>query len=256
MAEVNIFHYRHGSSMLHKLDTRFKLILLLSYSTLIFKVNILTLLLLSLIIIYFFLRTILEPAGLLREMKGVFIIVVLIFTGKLLSTPGTAIHSYIPILSRQGLMAAGLASWKFLIVVLIGLIFSATTLPEDIHTAVYRILKPVPMINQSAVASKLSLTILFIPSLMDMLNEIMEARKARYIEGSKNPVKNIISLTIPVTIGIINRADETTMALESRLYDGEISGKKQTVTKKDFLVLFLGSIPIISILLQKIIINL
>ncbi len=136
---------------------------------------------------------------------------------------------------------------------LIGLLFSATTLPEHLHTAVYQILKPIPLVNESSIASKLSLTIMFIPILMDMMNEVVEARRSRYIEGSKNPVRNIMSLIIPIISGIILKADETTLALETRLFTGEINTEKSILTKNDFLTLLLGTIPFFIALLIQIV---
>ena len=256
MAEVNLFHFQKGSTVLHKLDTRFKLILLLLYSALIYRVEPIALVILSFIILLFFFHTLPAPGGLIREMKGVFFIIFLIFVGALFSTPGELMNEFIPVITKEGLIQGFIGSWKFLMVIFIGLIFSTTTLPEEIHTAVYLILKPLPFINGASIASKLSLTFMFIPVLMDMLNEVLEARKARYIEGSRNPIRNIVSLALPITAGVINLAEESAMALESRLYSEEIVNKKNTLTQKDFLLLFYGIIPIlVSTIFQIININ-
>ncbi len=253
MAEVNLFHFQKGSTILHKMDTRFKLILLILYSTLIFRTGSIGIIVLSSIIVIFFLHTLQVPAGLIREMKGVFFIIALIFAGTLFTTHGEIIIDSIPFITKEGFIKGFSESWKFLMVVFIGLIFSATTMPEQIHSAVYIILKPIPFINEVSVASKLSLTIMFIPILMDMLNEVLEARKTRFIEGSRNPVRNIISLAVPITAGVINRADESSMALESRLYSGETGIEKNTLSCKDYLFLFYGIIPILAIIIFQII---
>ncbi len=253
MAEVNLFHFQKGSTILHKMDTRFKLILLILYSTLIFRAEPIGIIILSSIIVIFFLHTLPAPASLIREMKGVFFIIILIFAGNLLTTHGEIIIDSIPFITKEGLIKGLSESWKFLMVVFIGLIFSATTMPEQIHSAVYIILKPIPLINEVSVASKLSLTIMFIPILMDMLNEVIEARKARFIEGSKNPVRNIISLAVPITAGVINRADESSMALESRLYGGDTGIENTTLSYKDYLLFFYGIIPILAIIIFQLI---
>ena len=253
MAEINLFHYQKGNTALHKLDTRFKLILLLLYSALIFRFEPSGMIILSLIIIIVFFRTLPAPAALFREMRGVFFILVLIFTGTLMSTPGTAVYQSIPALTYNGLIEGTLAGWRFLMVVFIGLIFSSTTLPEQIHISIYQILKPLPFIDAASIASKVSLTIMFIPVLMDMLNEILEARKTRYIEGSRNPVRNIISMAVPLMAGVVNRAEETAMALEARLYNGEAETGKTLFVQKDFMLLLGGILPVILALTLQII---
>ena len=153
----------------------------------------------------------------------------------------------------HSLIEGTLAGWRFLMVVFIGLIFSSTTLPEQIHIAIYQLLKPLPFIDAASIASKVSLTIMFIPVLMDMLNEIREARKARYIEGSRNPIRNIISMIVPLTAGVINRAEETAMALEARLYNGEVETGKTLFVQKDYMLLLGGILPVILAMVLQII---
>jgi len=251
MAELNLFHFQKGNSALHKLDTRLKLILLIIYSASILKFETIELGVISFMLIIYFFRIIKSPKFYLKEMKWVAFLIIFIFIGKLLSTRGEIIYQSMPFITKTGIISGIISAWKFLIIVLIGLLFSYTTLPENIHTAVYQIFKPIPLVNETSIASKLSLTIMFIPILMDMMNEISEARQSRYIEGSRNPVRNIMSLIIPIISGIIIKADETTLALEARLFTGEIRTGKKNLNKNDFLTIFLGIIPVcIALVLQ------
>ncbi len=244
MAELNLFHFQKGDSALHKLDTRLKLILLILYSASIYRFNLYAVSSISFIIIIYFFKTIRAKKYFLKEMKWVTFLIIFIFIGTLLSTEGEIIYQSIPFITKTGIISGIISAWKFLMVVLIGLLFSYTTLPENLHTAVYQIFKPIPMVNESSIASKLSLTIMFIPILMDMMNEIIEARRSRYIEGSRNPVRNIMSLMIPIISGVIIKADETTLALEARLFTGEITTGKKNLNKNDFLTIVLGIIPV------------
>jgi energy-coupling factor transporter transmembrane protein EcfT len=253
MAEVITFHYQKGNSHLHSVDTRLKLLLLIVYSASMFKLETTAIVILSPVIILTFIYAVTSPWKILKEMRGIYFLLILIFTGTIFSTPGNPLIKSIPTITKEGLFKAILTSWKFLTLIIMGMIFSATTLPEKIHIAVYKILKPIPFINASSVASKVSLTMMFIPLLMDMLGEVIEARKSRYVEGSKNPVKNIISLVVPVTSGVIYRAEETALALESRLYDGESTGEQQRFKKNDYKVLLIGITPIVIALFFQII---
>ena len=244
MAELNLFHFQKGNSALHKLDTRLKLILLILYSASIYRFNFNAVIIISFTIIIYFFKTIRAKNYFLKEMKWVTILLLFIFIGSLVSTEGEIIYQSIPFITETGIISGIISAWKFLMVVLIGLLFSYTTLPEKLHTAVYQIFKPMPLVNESSIASKLSLTIMFIPILMDMMNEIIEARRSRYIEGSRNPVRNIMSLIIPIISGVIIKADETTLALEARLFTGEITSEKKRLSNNDFLTLSLGIIPV------------
>ncbi len=253
MAELNLFHFQKGDSALHKLDTRLKLILLILYSASIYKFNLYAVISISFIIIIYFFKTIRAKKYFLKEMKWAAFLLIFIFIGTLFSTEGEIIYQSIPFITKTGIISGIISAWKFLMVIFIGLLFSYTTLPENLHTAVYQIFKPIPMVNENSIASKLSLTIMFIPILMDMMNEIIEARRSRYIEGSRNPVKNIMSLVIPIISGVIIKAEETTLALEARLFTGEISPGKTIISKSDFRTIILGVIPICTALILQII---
>ncbi len=245
MAEIRAFHFQSGNTLIHKLDTRLKLILLLVYSFSAYQITLPGIFFLSVFIFFIIPGTLTDPAGLIKEMKGFLFILILIVAGSLISVPGDPVFKYIPYPSREGLIEAALAGWRFVVIIVLGLIFTATTRPEQIHTAVAGILKPVPFVNGSAVAARMSLTIMFIPILMDMLNEIREARKARYVEGSRNPVKNITTITVPLIAGVISRAGETAMAMESRLYSGEKPYLKRIIPVREYLLLISCLVPVV-----------
>ena len=88
MAEIVLFHYQKGTTLLHRADTRFKLLLLLIYSGLLFRLDTVGVIIISAVIITLFLKILPGPVSLIRQMRGVLFLLVLIFTSSLLSTKG------------------------------------------------------------------------------------------------------------------------------------------------------------------------
>ncbi len=245
MAEITVFHFQAGNTLIYRLNTKLKLLLLLIYSFSIYQLSLKGVLFLSAFIFIAVSGTLTKPAGLIRQMKGFIFILILIVAASMTSVTGDPLFTGLPFPTREGLLSGMLAGWRFVMIIILGLIFTTTTRPNQIHAAVGEILKPFPLVNESAIAARMSLTIMFIPILMDMLNEIREARKARYIEGSRNPVKNISTITVPLISGVILRAGETSMAMESRLYSGALPGTKQAVQRKEYLLFAACLVPVV-----------
>ncbi|MCK4541613.1 MAG: energy-coupling factor transporter transmembrane protein EcfT [Spirochaetales bacterium] len=204
MAESIIFHFRPGKSSLHRLDCRFKLLLMVLLTVSIFSATYRGLFLISLCVLSGVFTSRLIHRGFLRDFRGFLLILSLIFLSRTLT---------------EGLIFGLSGSWRFLLVILLGMVLSATTDPADIHGAVYWYLKRLPFIKAGDIGTRVSLAITLIPLILDQTREVTEAQKSRFIEGQRNPVFRILAQTLPLLVSTLYRSREITLALESRCYD-------------------------------------
>ena len=203
MAELNLFHFRPQSTPLHRLDPRIKpLIVLLTVFTAIGGGT------LQLGGLSFYLVLLLR-AGRVRIWK---------FARELQVFALLALLIFLPHALRGETHAGGEAAWRFLTVVTAGLLFTAITPPRELHGTAQWLLRPVPGIREGAVATHISLSLLFIPLLIDPFTEVRDARKARFSQGIRNPLVRIRGLAAPLLEKLFQQIDEVSCALESRCY--------------------------------------
>jgi energy-coupling factor transporter transmembrane protein EcfT len=120
--------------------------------------------------------------------------------------------------SREGLYSGMLRSARLLTVLMAGQLLSATTDPADLSAAVRKILFFLPSSWSSAMAAAISLTLAFIPQILDEAGIIRDAAFSRALGSRRSPLRRSVSLGLPLAEATLRRADSTTEALLSRCY--------------------------------------
>ena len=234
LKDVTFGQYYPSNSFGHKMDARIKLVLCLLYMVGIFFVTsfvefaFITVFLFALI---GFSRV--PIRSVFKSVKG--IIFLLLFT--------VILNVFF---NKEGNV---LVEWKFIVITDGGLIYAAkmflrlvylvvgssvlmlTTTPVDLTHAIESLLKPLRVIRFPAheLALIMSLTLSFIPSLIEETDRIIRAQKARGADfdtgGLVKRVKAFVPILIPLLVGGFRRADELANAMNSRCYEG---AKKRT----------------------------
>lgn len=240
-----MFAFSFGSSFLHKLDTRFKLIILMILSLACFRASFtgITLLILILIGTIFYI-----PVSIilfLKEIRYFFLLLVFVFLARSLSVPGTPYFEFMNIsITIQGVTQGLLICSRLMAVVLLSLCFMSTSRISEIRGAVVWFLKPLPFIPENRVGTMLSLVLRFIPAILNQASKTSEAQRARGIESRKNPVFRVIKFTIPFMRRIFEDADRLVIAMEARAYCEERTAPEFAARKQDWTALitsvFLG----------------
>ena len=239
MAELTAFHFHPGTSLLHTLDVRFKILsfVLISISSL--KAYPLSLSILTLVIFYAILISYLRFKSILKELRYFFVLLVFIFAARAIfasALPATNFQQ--PAVAWQGIYDGALVCWRLLLVVLLGLIFVSTTRPSDIRTAVEWFLMPFPFIRGKRVATMMSLIMRFVPLILDQARETVDAQRSRGVENRKNPVYRLIKLIIPLMIRTFEKADKLAVAMEARCYSEKRTNKALSSNRSDWTTLF------------------
>ena len=220
MAELTLFGYRSGYSVLHRLDVRCKILSLLLISMASLNVRVLSLTILSSLIIMLVIDCRLKFKPFLREIRYFFILMLIIVIAHALSTRGTMVWKlYFLSISLQGLYEGVLICWRLFLVVLAGLLFVSTTKPSEIKAAVEWFFNPMPFVSGKHLATMLSLVLRFIPVILNQAKETAEAQKARCVEIRKNPIYRIKKMGFPLLRRMFENADRLIFAMEARCYN-------------------------------------
>jgi energy-coupling factor transporter transmembrane protein EcfT len=240
MAELTVFGFKPGKSVIHRLDVRFKLIFLIVISLASLKASGMSLFLLTLVLV-----AVLSHAGLslkpvMRALGYVFVLLFFIFVARALSTPGDPFIEFKFVsVSREGIQQGALVCWRFFIVVMIGLCFVSTTRPAEIKAATEWFLNPIPFIPEKRVATMMSLIMRFIPVILNQARETADAQRARGVENRKNPVYRLKKLGIPLMRRTFETAEKIAVAMEARCYSENRSDPELSANKRDWLALFM-----------------
>lgn len=145
--------------------------------------------------------------------------------------PYGKIFSYEFNLYEGGLYKTGFLLFRILIVVMLSSLLTFTTMPTDLNNGLESVLKPFKVVRfpVAELSMMLSITLRFIPTLLDETTKIMKAQASRGVEFSESKLKDkisqIISLLIPIFVISFKRAEDLANAMEAR---GYVIGAKRT----------------------------
>jgi biotin transport system permease protein len=239
MAELSAFNFRPGSSVLHGLDVRFKLLFLVLISLTSLKAYPAALSVLTLMLAVALWHAQRSLKSILKAFRYVFVIFAFIFFARALSTPGSAVIEFKGVsMTREGFYDGAMVCWRLVIVVLTGLAFISTTRPSEIKAAVEWLLNPFPFIPSKRIATMMSLVVRFIPVIFDQARETADAQRARGVNNRKNPIYRLKKLGIPLMRRTFERADKLAVAMEARCYSENRTDPGLCARLRDWVVLF------------------
>jgi len=230
LRNVTIGQYVPGNSVIHRLDPRVKILLLL-----VFLVQIFTLQIerwwesilpgLFLLLVLFLSR--LSIIFVLRGLRSVMILVLITFMFNILFTEGTALVSFYFIrVTREGLAFGIIMSMRLIYVVLATSILTLCTSPLQITDALESLMRwgRIFKLPVHEIAMMMSIALRFIPTLMEELERIVKAQMARGADFERGSMirraKSFIPVLVPLFVQAFKHADDLAVAMESRCYHG------------------------------------
>ncbi len=247
-ADITFGQYCEGSSLIHRLDPRAKIIIALLYIVVIFlakSVSAFGVLLLSSIV--FIAMAGLSPRMILKSMRPllfviVFTAVINIFwmTGDRLLFEFGVIKIYL-----EGIINAVLIIIRIVLLIVASTVFlTYTTTPLALTDGLEQLLSPLKKIGLPVHEFSMMMTIAlrFIPTLIDETKKIINAQTARGADFSTGSIlsraKALIPILIPLFVSSFRRADELATAMECRCYTGGNGRTRMNVlrsTTKDWI---------------------
>lgn len=251
MKNVALGQYFPGSSLMHRMDPRVKLLLTLAIIVLIFFVHtywgylaVLGMLLLAVacsrISIKFVLKGI-KPMWFVILLT--FIMNIFFLTGEKILWQWGAVKIY-----QEGLEKAIELAIRLILLVMCSTILTLTTSPKEITDALESLLRPLKIVHFPVheMALMMSIALRFIPTLMEETDRIMKAQTARGASfdsgGLMEKAKGMIPILVPLFVSAFKRADELALAMEARCYHGGDNRTRMKVFHvqlRDYLALLL-----------------
>ena len=203
MNNMILGRYIPGNSIIHQLDPRGKLLSMFLFIFLLFWANNLqtNLLLFGFIFVLMYLTKI-SVSFYVKGLKSMIFIIAFTTIFQLFATSqGTILYQWWFLkLTDQGLMQAAIIFCRFILIIFYSTILTVTTTPLSLADAVEKILTPLKLIKVPAheIGLMLSMSLRFVPTLVDDTNRIMNAQRARGVDfGEGNLLKRIRSF-IPI----------------------------------------------------------
>ena len=229
MNNMILGRYIPGNSIIHQLDPRGKLLSMFLFIFLLFWANnIQTNVLLFAFVFGLMYITRISVAFYVKGLKSMIFIIAFTTLFQLFATSqGTVLyHWWFFRVTDQGLMQAAIIFCRFLLIIFYSTVLTVTTTPLSLADAVEKILTPFKIIKVPAheIGLMLSMSLRFVPTLVDDTNRIMNAQRARGVDfGEGNLLKKIrsfIPILIPLFASSFKRADALAIAMGARGYRG------------------------------------
>lgn len=219
MAKLTHFSYRPADTLLHRMDVRFKLLLMVVVGLTGLRIHFLPLVPLTILALVSISRIRIPPLAIVYELRYIGLLLLTVFVARATATPGkTVFNLYFLSVTQEGLYSGGLIAWRILLIVLLGIIFVATTRTSQIRGAIEWVFKPVPLIPEKRVATMIGLMLRFIPVILHQAKETTAALKSRGIENRKNPIYRLKKLALPLFRNILLTGENLTDAMRARCY--------------------------------------
>lgn len=231
LKDITFGQYYEGKSVIHRLDPRSKLLILITLIVFLFLVdNFLGIVLFGL---FFFTVASLSriPAKMFfKNLKAIWVI--LVFTTVInvfyTATGTVLLEFWVLKITTGGLLRAAFMGLRIVLLILLSSLLTYTTTPNDLTDGIERLLSPLRFIGlKNAVhtlAMMMTIALRFIPTLVEETEKIMNAQKARGadLENGKliERIRALIPILIPLLISAIRRAYELAEAMECRCYNG------------------------------------
>ncbi|PLR80512.1 energy-coupling factor transporter transmembrane component T family protein [Bacillus sp. V33-4] len=230
MMEKMIFgRYVPAESAIHRMDPRSKILIVFLFVCIVFIANnFLTYAILAAYTVFMVAMSKIPVRFLYGGLKPVLWLV--LFTLMLhvfLTKEGQLLFELGPIkIYEEGLRQGVFISLRFFLLILITSLLTLTTTPIEITDGLESLLNPLNKIKFPVheLALMMSISLRFIPTLMQETDKIMKAQTARGVDFTGGPIKDrikaIVPLLIPLFVSSFKRAEELAVAMEARGYRG------------------------------------
>lgn len=226
---IIIGRYIPGHSLIHQMDPRAKLLLIFFYVFIVFLANsVLTYALLGIYTLGIVLLTKVQLRYILSGLKPILWVILFTFILHVfLTKEGDLLVDYGWLQIYEGGVTQGIfISLRLLYLIIMTTILTLTSTPIEITDGMESLLAPFKKIGLPTheLALMMSISLRFIPTLMQETEKIMKAQAARGVEFTSGPIKDrmkaVVPLLIPLFISSFKRAEELAIAMEARGYRG------------------------------------
>jgi len=261
LKDITLGQYFPGTTIIHRLDPRTKLLLMIVYITALFMAKGFPayLMMLSVLILCLLISKI-KPKAVLRGLRPVFIIVLITMFLNIFFVRGeTVLFQYrFIVITQEGILTAVFMTSRLMMLIIGTFLLTYTTSPIALTDGIERLLSPLKKIRLPIheFSMMMSIALRFIPTLIEETDKIISAQRSRGADfetgGLIKRAKAVLPLIIPLFISAFSRANELAIAMESRCYHGGEGRTRMKVLKtaaRDYIALTCGALVITMVIL-------
>lgn len=228
LRDITLGQYFPGDTVIHRLDPRTKLIMVVVYIVALFLAKtwtaygmMLVLLICMIAVSQISFKTI------LRGLRPIVIVIVITAVFNIFFTDGKVLFEFWVIkVTQEGLVQAGKMALRLMMLITGTFMLTYTTSPIALTDGIEALFKPLQIVRFPVheLAMIMSIALRFVPTLIEETQKIMSAQKARGADfetgGIMHRAKALLPVLVPLFISAFRRADDLADAMESRCYHG------------------------------------
>jgi energy-coupling factor transport system permease protein len=228
LKDITLGQYFPGTSFLHQLDPRCKIIATLIVIVAIFLAGSLPAYgLITVFILLCFFISHLPLKLILKSLKPLWVIIILTMGIHVFTTSGTVIWQWgILHITWEGIRQGALMTARLIYLIVFSSLLTYTTSPIVLTDGIEHLLNPFRRVGVPAheLAMMMTIALRFIPTLLEETDRIMKAQTARGANFTSGSImqrgRNMIPLLVPLFVSAFRRADDLATAMEARCYRG------------------------------------
>ena len=263
LKDVTLGQFFPGKTVVHKLDPRTKLLMVIVYIAALFTAKGFV----SYGLVFLFLAgsvalSRIRVSALFRGLKPLLIIIILTAVINLFYSKGEPILQFwIITITKEGIVNAFLMVSRIVLLIAGTFLLTYTTSPIALTDGIELLLNPLKKIRVPVheLAMMMCIALRFIPTLIEETDKIMSAQKARGADFESGNLlqraKALIPILVPLFISSFSRADDLATAMECRCYQGGVGRtrmKQLTMAGRDWVTLFIGMLLMAAVIVLRI----
>ena len=259
--DITLGQYYPGKSVVHQLDPRVKIVLLVALIVSIFLASNMLALVPTVVFLYAAALLSRVPVKMLiKGLKPLRFILVLTFLLNVFFLQGETplLNLGFATITREALLTAIHYSLRLVFLVLASSLLTLTTPPIVLTDGLERLLSPLRVIHFPAheMAMMMSIALRFIPTLLEEADKIMKAQTARGADFESGNLlaraKAMVPLLVPLFVSAFRRAGDLAMAMEARCYHGGEGRTRLRVLKcqrRDYIACAVTALLVLAVVL-------
>ena len=227
---IPIGQYFPGSTVVHSLDPRTKLLAALGFAVSLFLVSGWS----GIAVLGGGLLLVLAAAGvppsyLWRSLRPLLFLLALTFVFQIFSFPGEPVVRLGPFtVTLEGIDRGGFLTVRLGLLLISSAALTLTTPPVLLTDGIEWLLRPLRRVRVPSheIALMMTIALRFIPTLLRELEDLLKAQRARGVDLSGRDPRRLMSALLPLVIPLFvisfRRADDLAVAMTSRCYRGDV----------------------------------
>ena len=262
LKDVTLGQFFPGDTVVHRLDPRTKLILVVVYIIALFCAkSYISYAVMALFLIVCMCLSHIRLGVIVKGLKPLLLIIVLTGLLNMFYTPGRElVHFWIFTITYEGIRNAVFMIARIVMLIFGTFLLTYTTSPIALTDAMELLMSPLKKLKVPVheLSMMMCIALRFIPTLISETDKIISAQKARGADFESGNLirraKALIPILVPLFISAFRRADELAVAMESRCYQG---GKGRTRMKqlrmqvRDYVALGVGLALLVCVVILR-----